>query len=377
MSIDYLKSPPLYKIAKVLRYCRLYGLARTYVKIIAQLHMRKDGAGLTETWMNAGVSDSKRKNIAIIGCGNFSFSNIAHYASKNSGSSLRAVYDTNGARAVSLCRAYKGLYAASRPEEIFADPDVSIVFIASNHASHARYAVNAIESGKIVHIEKPHVVNAEDLDALMAAARRCEKSPIYLGFNRPFSNHFLRIQEALNLESGPLMINWFIAGHQIDDDHWYFKESEGGRVLGNLCHWTDLSLRMVGFDVAFPIQVIPGSPANAKSDFALTFNFADGSVCSITFSAKGHTFEGVREYLNVHKGNTLLSMRDFHELAIDRGSKRSSYKSFYRDHGHKRSVLRSILGMPSVPLREVEMTAKLFLSAKQALVEQRKITVTG
>ena len=36
------------------------------------------------------------------------------------------------------------------------------------------------------------------------------------------------------------MINWFIAGHAIDEDHWYYKDEEGGRILGNLCHWTIL-----------------------------------------------------------------------------------------------------------------------------------------
>jgi predicted dehydrogenase len=377
MSVDYLNSPLIYKVSKVLRYCRLYGFRRTYSKIIAQLHMRQAGGALAGRWINKKVHDSRLKNIAIIGCGNFAFSNIAYYACKNSRDSIRAVYDVNGARALSLCRTYGGLYAASSPDEIFADPGVSIVFIASNHASHAKYAADAIKAGKTVHIEKPHVVSHEDLELLMNAAGEREKSPIYLGFNRPFSRHFSRIQESLGRESGPLMINWFIAGHQIDDDHWYFKDAEGGRVLGNLCHWTDLSLRMVGFDTAFPVRVIPGSPANTKSDFALTFNFADGSVCSITFSAKGHTFEGVREYLNVHKGNVLLSLRDFHELIIDRGSTRTSYKSFYRDHGHKSSVLRSILGKPPIPLSEVDLTAKLFLAAKQALAEQRQISVTG
>ena len=62
----------------------------------------------------------------------------------------------------------------------------------------------------------------------------------------------------LSLESGPMMINWFVAGHEIPDDHWYFKESEGGRILGNLCHWTDLTLQLVGLNNAFPVKLYPG-----------------------------------------------------------------------------------------------------------------------
>ena len=44
---------------------------------------------------------------------------------------------------------------------------------------------------------------------------------------------------------------------------------------------------------------------------------------SITFSAKGVTFEGVREVLNVHKGNLLANLMDFHILTVDIVDKKS------------------------------------------------------
>ena len=52
-----------------------------------------------------------------------------------------------------------------------------------------------------------------------------------------------------------MMISWFIAGHNIDSDHWYFNPKEGGRVLGNLSHWTDLTLNLIGLDQAFPCKI--------------------------------------------------------------------------------------------------------------------------
>ena len=76
-----------------------------------------------------------------------------------------------------------------------------------------------------------------------------------------------------------------------------FDESEGGRVLGNLCHWTDLTLQLVGLESAFPCQIVPSAPPGSKFDFIVSLIFADRSCATITFSAKGHTFEGVREVL--------------------------------------------------------------------------------
>ena len=127
-----------------------------------------------------------------------------------------------------------------------------------------------------------------------------------------------------------LMINWFIAGHEIPNDHWYFEEKEGGRVLGNLCHWTDLTLQLVNIKDAFPCTIFPATPINSKSDFVVSIIFADKSCASITFSAKGHTFEGVREILNIHKGNLLANITDFQTLSIEIVEKKIRKKSTLR-----------------------------------------------
>ena len=129
---------------------------------------------------------------------------------------------------MSLCKTYDGAYAVADWKEILADPQVKIVFIASNHASHAEYAVACIEAGKYVHIEKPHVVAQEQLDRLILAMRQYPNARVFLGFNRPRSPLFRRLKDIIDKESGPFMINWFIAGHEIHDGHWYFNEKEGG-----------------------------------------------------------------------------------------------------------------------------------------------------
>jgi len=39
--------------------------------------------------------------------------------------------------------------------KVIQDPAIDLVYVASNHASHADYAIAALEAGKSVHIEKP------------------------------------------------------------------------------------------------------------------------------------------------------------------------------------------------------------------------------
>jgi predicted dehydrogenase len=325
-------------------------------------------------WLNPVCKnpDAPGRNVALIGCGLYAFSNIAYYLGKGNSGFLRCAFDLQKNRALSLCRSYGGAYALADWKAMLADSRVKIVYIASNHASHAEYAIACIEAGKHVHIEKPHVVSQEQLDRLLAAMRAHPQVKVFLGFNRPRSRLFRQLQSFLAGESGPLMINWFVAGHAIPDGHWYFDEKEGGRVLGNLSHWSDLTLHLVTLDRAFPCRIVPASPPDARSEFVVTVIFADRSCAAITFSAKGDTFEGVREILNVHKGDVLAALTDFQKLTVDVVEKKYRFQPWHRDHGHEENFLHSLRGatgdgVAGEGILYVAATAKFILAIRQAI----------
>lgn len=380
--MDYTQAPLLFKLQKVGRYISLYGISRTFAKIKAQYHMKAHDGFDGPRWVNLHCKDpdAPDRNIALIGCGNYAYSTLAYYLRKHNPKFLRATYDLDKGRARSLCQTYGGCMAHRDWDAIAQDAQIKLVFIATNHASHAEYAVACIEAGKHVHIEKPHVVSKAQLDRLIAAMRRSPESKVFLGFNRPRSRLFRRLQDVLKQETGPLMINWFIAGHAIPDDHWYFDEKEGGRVLGNLCHWTDLTLHLVTLDKAFPCTIIPASPPQAKSDYVVSIIFADQSCASITFSAKGHTFEGVREILNVHKGNVLASLTDFQQLTYEVTEKKYTISLRHRDHGHEANIVHSLkatqLEAEGEPLRYVESTARFFLAIREAIDTGERVVLS-
>lgn len=383
MSGDYTQAGFAFKAKKAARYVKLFGVSRTAVKIKGQYHVKATVEFPGTRWENPACTNpgDPARNAALIGCGNYAFSNIAYYMRKHDANLLLATFDVRKSRALSLCKAYGGAYAVADWREIVADPQVRTVFVASNHASHAEYAVACIRAGKNVHIEKPHVVSYEQLRQLNAAMRDHPESKVFLGFNRPRSRIFGELKRFLGRESGPLMINWFIAGHEIPEGHWYFDSEEGGRVLGNLCHWTDLTLHLVGLDRAFPCEVIPATPAGAKSDFVVSAIFADQSCASITFSAKGHTFEGVREVLNLHKGQLLANITDFQTLSLDVVERKRRIKLRHRDHGHEANIVHT-LSMAARPagggedIMYVDATARFFLAIREAIDSGRRVTVS-
>lgn len=373
--MDYTKQKFLFKVSKVLRYLRLYGFQRTLVKVQGQYHMQRRFSSLPDA-----MHKSYRRSLSqvgIIGCGNYAFSNIAYYLSKYKQFQIRGVMDTDIHKAASLFNHYDVQFYTDDAETIINDSKIDLVFIASNHASHAEYAVKCILSGKNVHIEKPHVVNSQQLICLIDAMCQKTAGKVFLGFNRPRSQLFQLLQHKLKFQDGPLMINWFIAGHEIPHNHWYFDESEGGRVLGNLCHWTDLTLHLVGLSNAFPCTVYSTAPSGSKSDFVFSVLFADRSCATITFSAKGHAFEGVREVLNVHKGNLLGNITDFQTMSLEIIDNRIKKSLLFRDHGHKANIVNSLVSARGESTDYIYLTARFFLAFKEALDTNQNVVVSG
>jgi predicted dehydrogenase len=374
--MNYYQQPLAFKLRKVWRYVQMYGPSRTYIKVRGQLHMSR-----SRNVLHAACQPAPDQSVGLIGCGNYAFANIAYYLTRECGHVIGGCMDLDRSRAASLSRYYRVPLYTDSADELLANAAIRLVYIASNHASHAEYAIAALRRGKDVYIEKPHVVSADQLERLVSAMAE-PAGKVFLGFNRPGSRFGMLIRSHLENESGAGMYNWFVAGHDIDPNHWYFKAEEGGRVLGNLCHWTDFILRLMPVESCCPIRINPTRAEKSDSDIAVTFTFGDGTIGIITFSAKGHTFEGVREHFNAHKGNCLVSMDDFHRLNIDIGHQKKRYFNWYRDHGHARNILSAFKSVRNAlpydraaQISYVWNTGWLFLKTKEALESRREITI--
>jgi predicted dehydrogenase len=375
--MEYVSQPLWFKLRKVLRYWRLYGLSRTWVKVRGQYHMKRRFPTLPAIASRA----TPAQTVGIAGCGNFAYSNIAYYLTKMRGRVIRGAMDVDLNRAASLCLDFRGLYYTDDIGRLIDDPEVKTLFIASNHATHAEYAVRALDAGKSVHIEKPHVVTRQQLVNLCRAIER-SSGAVSLGFNRPYSPLGLKIREALHADWHPAVMNWFVAGHEIPNDHWYFREEEGGRILGNLCHWIDFMMQMVPRNQRYPIVVTPTRGEASDSNIAVTYLFGDGSIGAITFSSMGHTFEGVRERFAAHSGDIMIRLDDFHELILERVASKHHFRTLFRDHGHEATITasydRSAGKIPydrSAMLEYVWESGELFLATKDALDTNRSIVV--
>jgi predicted dehydrogenase len=375
--MDYTVQTFSFKLKKTLRYIRLYGVMRTWRKVRGQYHMKKTYEVLPQITPLAHA----KAHVGIIGCGNFAFGNIAHFLTRNYGKIIQGGMDKDIHKAASLFEEYSLNYYTDDAERLIADPAIDLIYIASNHASHAEYAIKALEVDKFVHIEKPHVVTEDQLERLCRAMQK-SKGRVRLGFNRPYSRIGREIKRHLDSQEGAAMYNWFIAGHELPVDHWYWREEEGGRVLGNLCHWTDFVFQLVSPERRYPIKITPTRSERSDCDIAVTYTFGDGTIAAITFSAMGHTFEGVKERFAAQRGNVMITMDDFKDLVVEVVDKKYVTSSFYRDHGHEVAI-RSSYEMvrpsgepdPGCDVSYIWETAQLFLQTRKALEQNKVITL--
>lgn len=375
--MDYTSQPLLFKAKKAVRYVQLYGVARTLAKVRAQYHMKKSYDRRPPQRENADT----RGHVGIIGCGNFAYNVVAYYLKKGAGPVIRGTMDRNIDRAISLFEDYGAAYYCDDAQKIIEDERIDLIYICSNHASHAEYAIAALDAGKHVHIEKPHVVNEEQLVRLCAAAER-SSARVALGFNRRESALTHKIRDALDAQPGPAMFNWFVAGHRLEPDHWYLTKEEGGRVLGNLCHWTDFLLHIVPRAERYPIRIVPVSWDRSDCDIAVTYVFGNGSLAAVTFSEKAPPFEGIKERFAAHKGEVLLTLDDFQELVIEQGAKKMRTKLRHRDHGHRSRVINSYAmsaagggTQQGCSIADIWETGELFLKTREALEQRREMVV--
>lgn len=86
------------------------------------------------------------------------------------GGNLYAVGNRTHAKAVAFAEEYGIGRVYDRPEDIFADPDVDIVYISTPHNTHIRYLRQALAADKHVLCEKSITLNEDELAEAVALA---------------------------------------------------------------------------------------------------------------------------------------------------------------------------------------------------------------
>jgi len=323
----------------------------------------------------APASASGKPVVGVIGAGNFTKAVILPALGKEG---ARIKYVSAKSKAVSVVHAARKAgaeQAVMDADAILSDPEVNTVFVVTGHNTHARFVCAALDAGKHVFVEKPLALNRDQLDEVVAAARRNPDRIVMVGFNRRFSPHIRKMRELVAGRSEPLCMTMTVNAGEIPPDVWVQDPDKGGgRIIGEGCHFIDLLVYLSGAPVVSVSAAMVGEGVAVRDDkMSILLRFADGSIGVVNYFANGSK-SYPKERLEVFSDGRTLVMDNFRKTTGYGFGKFKSFSTQTQDKGHRAEIhtfLERVAkgGKPPIALAELHnVTLASFAAVESARV---------
>jgi predicted dehydrogenase len=184
--------------------------------------------------------------------------------------------------------------------QMLADEEVQLVVIAMNPAKHAALAIEAMQAGKDVYVEKPMGVSVAECRRIARVSRQTGRR-LTTGFNRRFAPAYADLKGYLKDRTGGLKMFYRIA----DFERWQRADSD--RVLHEVVHIFDI---LCYFTDAEPVSVYATRGSN-HNDTVIALSFADESIATIL--STGLTGSIPKERLEIHWDRRAAEVESFIE----------------------------------------------------------------
>ena len=148
-------------------------------------------------------------------------------------------------------------------------------------------------------------------------------------------------------------MNYRVNAGKLPPSHWYHDRVQGGRLLGEVCHFIDTCNAIVG---APPERVHTQGTVEGEAlltqDAVVSMRYADGSLAVISYVANAHPGTPKERFEIMGRGHTVL-IDDFRRCVVDgkvvwKGS---------QDKGHAELLRRFKASLSSADPSELTYTA--------------------
>lgn len=255
-----------------------------------------------------------RPRVALVGAGNFVRATLVP-ALDDAGLDVAVVASAGGVSAERLAERL-GARQVTTDDALTTD-EADLVIVATPHDTHAALATRALEAGRSVLCEKPLALDEEGLGAVLGAWR-AGGGLLAVGFNRRHSEAVAVVRDAVASGPSPLAITYRVAADPTPPGHWYGERGQGGRLLGEVCHFVDTCGALVGHPaVSVTAQAsVRGRELLLAEDLVLTVRYADDSLATILYTTGG-TPGMAKERIEVLGGGRSALVDDFANVVVD------------------------------------------------------------
>jgi predicted dehydrogenase/threonine dehydrogenase-like Zn-dependent dehydrogenase len=324
-----------------------------------------------------GLGDDGAKPVraGFIGAGNFARTMLLPRLTQESDVTLTGVATATGSSGKHVAAKFGFGYCTSDYHELLDDPRTNTLFIATRHQTHARMACEGLQHGKVVFVEKPLALTTEELRPVLEAARE-PGARLMVGFNRRFSPLVTFARDALKKCSGPAAITYRVNAGPLPHDHWFRDAGEGGRLLGEGCHFIDLLLHLARSRPETVHAVSLGKEAGVLADsFAVTLAFENGAIGQVLYAGNGDP-SYPKERLELFAEGMVAVIDDFRQAEVIRGGKSRKLRLPRQDKGHAEEIRRfneaiRTGGPMPIPLEDLALTSLVTILAARSIQSGR------
>ena len=277
---------------------------------------------------------------AVIGAGNFTRATLMPSVK---GAPIRWKYVVGRSSASEIhhtAQKFGVEQATTDLDHVLADSEVNLVFITTNHDSHARLVCQSLRANKHVFVEKPLALNVDQLFEIQKVIHEYPNRRVMVGFNRRFSPHTVKCQQLLKGRTSPLTFQLLMNAGEIPGNHWVHDPLiGGGRIIGEACHFLDWMVHVADSRIqSVTACKMGGNAAIGEDKMSITVGLEDGSVGSLCYFANGSK-SYPKESLRVFSDNRVLEIDNFR---ITKGYGFSNFgklKTARQEKGHRQQFL--------------------------------------
>ncbi|MBM7581713.1 putative dehydrogenase [Caldicoprobacter guelmensis] len=196
---------------------------------------------------------NEKINFGIIGCGRISGKHVEGIAKNSSDALLKAVCDLIPERMEAAVKRYNDCMGQemdvkrySDYQKLLMDPEIQIVNIATESGYHARIAIEALEAGKHVIVEKPMALSIKDADAMIEASKKYNRK-LCVSFQNRFNLAVQKLRSAYEAGRFGKLIHGVASIRWNRDENYYRQASwrgtwalDGGALMNQCTHNIDL-----------------------------------------------------------------------------------------------------------------------------------------
>lgn len=254
-------------------------------------------------------------------------------------------------------------------DDLRAEEQYDVYFLAGFHHSHAPLAVKALRSGGCAVVEKPLAVDSAQLSDLLDAMKQ-SRGCLYSCFHKRYQVLNQHALSDMRLGPGdPVSYHSIVYEVPLPSRHWYRWPNSRSRLVSNGCHWIDHFLFLNDYCEVLRTDVFIARDGTINCSMELK----NGAMFTMVLTDQGSERIGVQDYIELRANGVTVRMRNggmYEAESNDRVlrtltiNKMESYSRMYRSIGQKIAQ-----GLPGDSVESVRVSTGAVLQLEHELNE--------